>query len=187
MMGPEGLKRATQMAILNANYIARKLEPYYPVVYKGRGGYVAHECIIDLRQIRKETGITVEDVAKRLVDYGYHAPTMSWPVPDTLMIEPTESESKAELDRFIEAMIAIRAEIDKVAKGEWDKDNNPLKNAPHTPHLLDGDWPYDYPQSQAYFPLPWVESDKFWPPVARVDNVWGDRHLVAKWPRDGEN
>ncbi|WP_038035304.1 aminomethyl-transferring glycine dehydrogenase [Thermopetrobacter sp. TC1] len=188
MMGPEGLKKATQVAILNANYIARKLEPYYPVVYKGRGGYVAHECIIDLRQIRKETGITVEDVAKRLVDYGYHAPTMSWPVPDTFMIEPTESESREELDRFIEAMISIRAEIDKVAKGEWDRDNNPLKNAPHTPHLLNnGAWPYPYTKQEAYFPLPWVELDKFWPPVARVDNAWGDRHLIPHWQREGGN
>ena len=188
MMGPAGLKRATEVAILNANYIARKLQPYYPVVYKGRGGYVAHECIIDLRRIKAETGITVEDVAKRLVDYGYHAPTMSWPVPDTLMIEPTESESKAELDRFIEAMIAIREEIDKVARGEWDKQNNPLKNAPHTPHLLQSAaWPHPYDKSTAYFPLPWVELDKFWPPVARVDNVWGDRHLRPRWIREGEN
>ncbi len=187
MMGPEGLKRATEVAILNANYIARKLEPYYPVVYKGRGGYVAHECIIDLRQIKAATGITVEDVAKRLVDYGYHAPTMSWPVPDTLMIEPTESESKEELDRFIAAMIAIREEIARVECGEWDRDNNPLKNAPHTPHLLNGEWPYPYDKATAYFPLPWVELDKFWPPVARVDNVFGDRHLVARWQRDGGN
>jgi len=180
MMGPEGLKKATQVAILNANYIARKLEPYYPVVYKGRGGYVAHECIIDLRQIRKETGITVEDVAKRLVDYGYHAPTMSWPVPDTFMIEPTESESREELDRFIEAMIAIRAEIDKVASGEWDRDNNPLKNAPHTPHLLNGDWPFPYDKSTAYFPLLRVELDKLWPPVDRINNICRGRHLLLQ-------
>ncbi len=187
MMGADGLTRATKVAILNANYIARRLAPHYPVVYTGPGGYVAHECIIDLRQIKAETGITVEDVAKRLVDYGYHAPTMSWPVPDTLMIEPTESESKEELDRFIEAMISIRDEIDRVARGEWDREDNPLKNAPHTPHLLNGEWPYPYEKSTAYFPLPWVELDKFWPPVARVDNVWGDRHLVPRWHREGEN
>ena len=187
MMGADGLTRATKVAILNANYIARRLDPHYPVVYAGPGGYVAHECIIDLRQIKAETGITVEDVAKRLADYGYHAPTMSWPVHDTFMIEPTESESREELDRFIEAMISIREEIDKVARGEWDRDNNPLKNAPHTPHLLDPTWPHEYAPREAYFPLEWIRTDKFWPPVARVDNVWGDRHLVVKWPRNGEN
>ncbi len=187
LMGADGLKRATQLAMLNANYIARRLQPYYPVVYTGPGGWVAHECIIDLRQIKAETGITVEDVAKRLVDYGYHAPTMSWPVPDTLMIEPTESESREELDRFIEAMITIRKEIDKVAKGEWERDDNPLKNAPHTPHLLHGDWPRPYDKATACFPLPWVELDKYWPPVARVDNVLGDRNLIPRWKREREN
>jgi glycine dehydrogenase len=182
MMGAEGLKRATMMAILNANYMAKRLDPHYPIVYTGPGGYVAHECIIDLRWLKERTGLTVEDVAKRLVDYGYHAPTMSFPVADTLMIEPTESESKRELDRFCDAMIAIRAEIAEVEEGKADKNNNVLKNAPHTHKLLFEDWSRPYPKKKAFFPLPFVEADKYWPPVGRVDNVHGDRHLVCTCP-----
>ena len=182
MMGAEGLTQATRIAILNANYIARRLAPHYPVVYAGRNGLVAHECILDLRAIKERTGITVEDVAKRLVDYGFHAPTMSWPVPETLMIEPTESESKAELDRFCEAMISIREEIAAVERGELDRQNNPLKRAPHTADLLLGEWDRPYPKERAFFPAPWVAEDKYWPPVARVDNAYGDRHLVCACP-----
>ena len=182
MMGAPGLKRATQVAILNANYIAQRLNPHFPVLYKGKNGRVAHECIIDLRDLKETSGIGVEDVAKRLVDYGFHAPTMSWPVPETLMIEPTESESKAELDRFCDAMIQIRKEIAEVEAGKADPENNLLKNAPHTHHLLGGDWPYPYGQEAAFFPLPDSRDNKFWPPVGRVDNVAGDRHLVCTCP-----
>jgi glycine dehydrogenase len=182
MMGAEGLTQATRIAILNANYIARRLAPHYPVVYAGRNGLVAHECILDLRAIKERTGITVEDVAKRLVDYGFHAPTMSWPVPETLMIEPTESESRAELDRFCEAMIAIREEIAALERGELDRQNNPLKRAPHTADLLLSEWDRPYPKDRAFFPAPWVADDKYWPPVARVDNAYGDRHLVCACP-----
>jgi glycine dehydrogenase len=182
MMGADGLQRATMMAILNANYIAKRLAPHYPILYSGPGGHVAHECIIDLRWLKERTGLSVEDVAKRLVDYGYHAPTMSFPVPDTLMIEPTESESKRELDRFCDAMIAIRAEIAEVEEGKVDRQNNVLKNAPHTHKLLFEDWSRPYPKKKAFFPLPFVEADKFWPPVGRVDNVHGDRNLVCTCP-----
>jgi glycine dehydrogenase len=182
MMGGEGLTQATRIAILNANYIARRLAPHYPVVYAGRNGLVAHECILDLRAIKERTGITVEDVAKRLVDYGFHAPTMSWPVPETLMIEPTESESRAELDRFCEAMISIREEIAAVERGELDRQNNALKRAPHTADLLMGEWDRPYPKERAFFPAAWVAEDKYWPPVARVDNAYGDRHLVCACP-----
>ena len=182
MMGAQGLKRATQVAILNANYIALRLNPHFPVLYTGKNGRVAHECIIDLRDLKETSGIGVEDVAKRLVDYGFHAPTMSWPVPETLMIEPTESESKAELDRFCDAMIQIRKEIAEVEAGKADPENNLLKNAPHTHHLLGGDWPYPYGQEAAFFPLPDIRGNKFWPPVGRVDNVAGDRHLVCTCP-----
>ncbi len=180
LMGREGLKLATQTAILNANYIAARLEPYYPVLYKGKNGRVAHECIIDLRPIKAATGIEVEDVAKRLQDFGFHAPTMSWPVPGTLMIEPTESESKAELDRFCEAMIKIREEIREVENGQADKQNNVLKNAPHTLTMLMGDkWDRPYSREKAAFPLPWVKERKCWPAVARVNNAYGDRNLVC--------
>ena len=183
MMGSEGLRRATQVAILNANYIARRLAPHYPVLFTGINGMVAHECIIDLRPLKESTGITVEDIAKRLVDYGFHAPTMSFPVPDTLMIEPTESEAKRELDRFCDAMIAIRQEIREVAEGRADPQNNLLRNAPHTHHLLlDGEWDKPYGKEQAFFPLAGLRVDKYWPPVARVDNVHGDRHLVCSCP-----
>ena len=182
MMGAAGLTRATAVAILNANYIARRLAPHYPIVYSGRNGMVAHECIVDLRPIKQATGITVEDVAKRLVDYGFHAPTMSWPVPETLMIEPTESESQRELDRFCDAMIGIRAEIEAIAEGRADPADNPLRNAPHTADALAGDWPHPYTRETALFPVPALREAKYWPPVGRVDNVYGDRHLVCTCP-----
>ncbi len=182
MMGAAGLTRATQVAILNANYIARRLSPHYPIVYTGPGGFVAHECIIDLRAIKEASGITVDDVAKRLVDYGFHAPTMSWPVHDTLMVEPTESELKTELDRFCDAMIAISAEIAEVTEGNADKADNLLVNAPHTQKLLIEDWVKPYSRERAFFPLKGQSEDKYWPPVGRVDNVYGDRHVVCTCP-----
>jgi glycine dehydrogenase len=182
MMGPDGLKRATEVAILNANYVAERLKAHFPVVYAGAGGRVAHEVILDMRQIRAETGIGVEDVAKRLMDYGFHAPTMSWPVPETLMVEPTESESLAELDRFCDAMIAIRREIADVASGAADSADNPLKHAPHTQRALMSDWPHAYSREQAAFPARGQSADKYWPPVGRVDNVGGDRALVCSCP-----
>jgi glycine dehydrogenase len=180
MMGAAGLKRATEVAILNANYIATRLNGSYPVLYRGGNGMVAHECIIDCRGFQADSGVMVEDIAKRLQDYGYHAPTMSWPVAGTLMIEPTESESKAELDRFCDAMIAIRGEIDSIAAGRMDKADNPLKNAPHTAREVMADvWSHAYSREQAAFPLPFVAASKYWPPVKRVDNVYGDRNLVC--------
>jgi glycine dehydrogenase len=182
MMGGEGLRKATAMAILNANYIARRLAPHFPIVYSGPGGFIAHECIIDLRWLKERTGLSVEDVAKRLVDYGFHAPTMSFPVVDTLMIEPTESESKRELDRFCDAMIAIRREIAEVEEGKADRADNVLKNAPHTHRLLLEDWTRPYSKEKAFFPLKTGRDDKYWPPVGRVDNVYGDRHLVCTCP-----
>ncbi|WP_299394575.1 aminomethyl-transferring glycine dehydrogenase [Pelagibius sp.] len=182
MMGAEGLTRATQMAILGANYVAHRLAPHFPVLYTGQNGMVAHECIIDLRPIKEACGISVEDVAKRLVDYGFHAPTMSFPVADTLMIEPTESESKRELDRFCDTMIAIRREIAEVESGAADAKNNLLHNAPHTHSLLLGDWDRPYDKARAFFPLPGMQEDKYWPPVARIDNVAGDRNLVCTCP-----
>ena len=180
MMGAAGLKRATEVAILSANYIADRLRDSFPILYAGPGGMVAHECIIDCRGFAAEAGIQVEDIAKRLQDYGYHAPTMSWPVAGTLMIEPTESESKAELDRFCDAMIAIRAEITAISAGTMDRIDNPLKHAPHTAREVMADvWTHAYSRSQAAFPLPWVAASKYWPPVKRVDNVYGDRNLVC--------
>jgi glycine dehydrogenase len=180
MMGGDGLKEATEVAILNANYIAGKLAPFYPILYTGNQGLVAHECIIDVRPLSEKSGITVEDVAKRLMDYGFHAPTMSWPVGGTLMIEPTESESKAELDRFCDAMISIHHEIQSVANGELDATDNPLKNAPHPAETICSDaWPHAYSREQAAFPLPYLRQHKFWPSVARIDNVHGDRNLVC--------
>jgi glycine dehydrogenase len=180
MMGAGGLKRATEVAILSANYIAGRLRESYPVLYAGPGGWVAHECIIDCRGFVAETGVQVEDIAKRLQDFGYHAPTMSWPVAGTLMIEPTESESKAELDRFCDAMIAIRAEIASIGAGVLDRVDNPLKHAPHTAAEVMADvWTHAYSRAQAAFPLPWVAGWKYWPPVKRVDNVYGDRNLVC--------
>lgn len=183
MMGPDGLKRATETAILNANYMAKKLDAYFPVLYKGDQGWVAHECIIDLRGIKAATGIEVEDVAKRLMDYGFHAPTVSFPVPGTMMVEPTESESIDELDRFCDAMIKIRQEIDEVEKGSADKKNNLLKNAPHTAAVVTADsWSYPYSKERAVFPVGWVKEHKFWPAVSRIDNVFGDRNLVCACP-----
>ena len=183
LMGHEGLLRATQVAILNANYVAARLDPHYPVLYRGPGGLVAHECIIDLRPIKKACGITVDDVAKRLVDYGFHAPTMSFPVADTLMIEPTESESKREIDRFCEAMIAIREEIRAVETGAADPEDNVLRNAPHAMRLAGEDeWTRPYSRAQAFFPAEWCREDKYWPPVGRVDNAYGDRNLVCTCP-----
>ena len=182
MMGGAGLKRASQMAILNANYIARRLEEHYPVLYTGGNGLVAHECILDLRPLKDTSGISVDDVAKRLIDFGFHAPTMSFPVAGTLMIEPTESESKEELDRFCDAMIQIREEIRAVENGSLDKDDNPLKNAPHTAAELVGEWAHGYSREQAVYPLPSLVEGKYWPPVGRVDNVFGDRNLVCACP-----
>lgn len=183
MMGAQGLREATAVAILNANYIAARLRDYYPILYSGRGGWVAHECIIDLRPFKDSAGIQVEDVAKRLVDYGFHAPTMSFPVPGTLMIEPTESEGLTELDRFIDAMIAIRAEIARIESGELDAENNMLKNAPHTAQMLLSDaWSAPYSREQAAYPLATLRQSKYWSPVARVDNVYGDRNLFCACP-----
>jgi glycine dehydrogenase len=182
MMGGNGLKRASQMAILNANYIARRLEEHYPVLYSGEGGLVAHECILDIRPLKETSGISVDDVAKRLIDFGFHAPTMSFPVAGTLMIEPTESESKEELDRFCDAMIAIREEVRAVEQGRLDKDDNPLKNAPHTALELVGEWHHAYSREQAVYPVASLLEAKYWPPVGRVDNVYGDRNLVCACP-----
>ncbi|MFJ9567489.1 aminomethyl-transferring glycine dehydrogenase [Streptomyces fuscichromogenes] len=182
LMGGEGLKRATQVAVLSANYVAKRLEPHYPVLYTGPGGLVAHECIIDLRPLTKATGVSVDDVAKRLIDYGFHAPTMSFPVAGTLMIEPTESEDLGELDRFCEAMIAIRAEIDKVGAGEWPADDNPLRGAPHTAGALGGEWQHAYSRESAVFPAGVSAADKYWPPVRRIDQAFGDRNLVCSCP-----
>ena len=180
MMGPQGLKKATQVAILNANYMAKRLDPHFPVLYKGNANLVAHECIIDLRPLKAKAGIEVEDVAKRLMDYGFHAPTVSWPVAGTLMIEPTESESQEELDRFCDAMIAIRHEIQEIEEGRADRENNLLKNAPHTAAvLLKAEWDLPYSREQAAFPAPWIKNTKFWPSVSRVDSAYGDRNLVC--------
>jgi glycine dehydrogenase len=183
MMGADGLRRATQVAVLSANYVASRLAPDYPVLYTGRNGLVAHECVIDLRDITRETGITVDDVAKRLIDYGFHAPTMSFPVAGTFMVEPTESESLAELDRFCEAMIAISAEIARVAGGEWDPQDNPLKNAPHTAEMLvAGEWKRPYRREEAAYPPGVDRRAKYWPPVRRIDQAYGDRNLVCACP-----
>jgi len=180
MLGAEGLRASSEVAILSANYVAQRLAPHYPVLYAGSGGWVAHEAIVDLRPLKESSGITAEDVAKRLIDYGFHAPTMSFPVPGTLMIEPTESEPKAELDRFIAAMIAIREEIRAVEAGRMDREDNPLKHAPHTAAAVCADqWPHRYPRSLAAYPLPEVRAHKYWPPVGRADNAYGDRNLFC--------
>ena len=182
MMGPDGLKRATEVAILSANYIAKRLDRHFPVLFKGKRGLVAHECILDLREW-KRVGIEVEDVAKRLMDYGFHAPTISWPVAGTMMVEPTESESKDELDRFCDAMISIHAEMTAIANGKADKQNNLLKNAPHTTRQIAAEkWDHPYSREQAAFPAPWLRDHKFWPSVARIDNVYGDRNLFCSCP-----
>jgi glycine dehydrogenase len=183
MMGADGLTEATQLAILNANYIAHRLKDHYPILYTGPSGMVAHECILDCRGFQASAGVGVEDIAKRLQDFGFHAPTMSWPVTGTLMVEPTESESQAELDRFCEAMISIRGEIAAIEGGQLPKDDAPLKHAPHTAQeLMAADWTHAYSREAAAFPLPWVAVWKYWPPVKRVDNVHGDRHLVCTCP-----
>jgi len=183
MLGGAGVKKATQVAILNANYVARQLNDHYPVLYVGKNGRVAHECILDIRPIKAATGIAEIDIAKRLMDYGFHAPTVSFPVAGTIMVEPTESESKAELDRFIAAMISIREEIRQIENGVWSADNNPLKNAPHSQaDVIDGDWQHPYSRQQAVFPLPWVAANKFWPSVNRIDDVYGDRNLNCACP-----
>jgi glycine dehydrogenase len=181
MMGAEGLRRATATAVLSANYVAARLDQAFPVLYKGQGGLVAHECILDLRALTKASGVTVDDVAKRLIDYGFHAPTMSFPVAGTLMVEPTESEDLGEIDRFCDAMLAIRAEIDQVERGEWSADKSPLRGAPHTTRAIVGDWDRAYPRELAAFPTG-PDPDKYWPPVARIDQAYGDRHLVCACP-----
>ncbi len=180
LMGATGLTEATKVAILNANYVAQRLEPYYPVLYKGKEGLVAHECILDLRQLKVSAGIEVDDIAKRLMDYGFHAPTVSWPVAGTMMVEPTESESKEELDRFCDAMISIREEIRAIEERRVDRTDNPLKNAPHTAQILLSDsWNHGYSREQAAYPAPWTREHKFWPAVSRIDNVYGDRNFVC--------
>ncbi|MDB5303677.1 MAG: glycine dehydrogenase, partial [Phycisphaerales bacterium] len=185
-MGGPGLKRATEVAILNANYMAKRLEPHFPILFKGKNGRVAHEFVMDCRQFEQSAGVKVEDIAKRLMDYGFHAPTMSWPVPGTLMIEPTESESKAELDRFCEALIAIREEIRAIEEGRADRADNVLKNAPHTARtLLSDTWNHKYGREQAAYPAPWLRAHKFWPYVGRIDNPYGDRNLVCACPPVG--
>jgi glycine dehydrogenase len=182
MMGAKGLTRATQVAILNANYVAKRLEGHYPTLFKGGKGFVAHEAVMDCRDF-ETAGVIVEDIAKRLMDYSFHAPTMSWPVPGTLMIEPTESESKAELDRFCEALIGIRDEIRAVESGKADRTDIPLKNAPHTAMALVADeWTHKYTRTEAAYPKPWLKEHKFWPAVGRIDNPYGDRHLVCTCP-----
>jgi len=182
LMGGAGLTQATRVAILNANYIACRLKGAYDVLFHSAAGRIAHECIIDTRPLEKSAGVTVEDIAKRLVDCGFHAPTMSWPVPGTMMIEPTESEPKAELDRFCDAMLAIREEARAIEEGRMDRENNPLKRAPHTVEDLVGEWERPYSREAACFPPGAFRVDKYWPPVNRVDNAYGDRHLVCTCP-----
>ncbi len=182
MMGDSGLRLATETAVLAANYVAHRLAPHYQVLYTGRHGLVAHECIVDLRPVTKETGVTVDDVAKRLIDYGFHAPTMSFPEAGTFMVEPTESENLAELDRFCDAMIAIRAEVDRVGRGEWPGDDNPLRNAPHTVEMLAGDWDHPYSREEAAYPVATLRRRKYWSPVRRIDQAYGDRNLVCVCP-----
>jgi glycine dehydrogenase len=183
LLGKDGVRRATEIAILNANYMANRLGERFDVLYRGANGRVAHEFILDLRPLRKTSGITDEDVAKRLMDYGFHAPTMSFPVAGTAMVEPTESESKHELDRFCDAFLAIRDEIEAIVTGEADAEDNALKNAPHTAAmLLAEEWEHGYSREQAAYPAPWTREYKYWPPVRRVDNAHGDRHLVCACP-----
>lgn len=183
MMGSRGLREATEVAILNANYIAKKLSGHYPILYKGRNDRVAHECIIDLRQLKDSCDVTEMDIAKRLQDYGFHSPTMSFPVAGTLMVEPTESESKTELDRFIEAMICIREEVRKIEQGDWPQDNNPLHHALHTlADITDSEWNRPYDRMTAVYPVPAVAANKFWPSVNRIDDVYGDRNLMCSCP-----
>jgi glycine dehydrogenase len=181
-MGGDGLARATRTAVLSANYVAARLREHYPVLFSGADGLVAHECILDLRQLTAETGVSVDDVAKRLIDYGFHAPTMSFPVAGTLMVEPTESEDLGELDRFCDAMIAIRHEIDEVASGRWAVEDSPLRGAPHTAQSLAGDWEHPYTRAEAAYPAGVDPTAKYWPPVRRIDGAYGDRHLICSCP-----
>ena len=183
LLGNDGLKSSTEVAILNANYMAHRLQDHFPILYRGTNGYSAHEFIMDLRPLKKESGISDEDVAKRLIDYGFHAPTMSFPVPGTLMVEPTESEAKSELDRFCDAMISIKNEINDVANGKSDANDNPLINAPHTAmQVTSDDWKHSYSREQAAYPAPWLKNHKYWPTVGRVDNAFGDRNLICTCP-----
>ena len=182
MMGASGVRNATEVAILNANYIASRLRERFPVLYTGANGCVAHECILDMRNLKAQYGVGAEDLAKRLMDYGFHAPTLSFPVADTLMVEPTESESKPELDRFCDAMIAIHDELQKIASGEFDRNDNPLKGAPHTAQEIAGEWTHAYSREQAAYPLAWLRDAKFWPSVKRIDNAGGDRTLICSCP-----
>ena len=182
MLGKKGVTDATKYAIVNANYLAKKLDEHYPILYTGKNGRVAHECIIDLRPLKAESGITEVDIAKRLMDYGFHAPTMSFPVAGTFMIEPTESESKVELDRFVEAMVCIRDEVRKVTSGEWTLEDNPLHNAPHTLADITTTWDRAYSIQEAVFPVAAAAKNKFWPTVNRIDDVYGDRNLICSCP-----
>ena len=183
MMGAGALREATTTAIVSANYIAARLEPHFPVLYRGDGGHVAHECILDLRPLKERTGVTVDDVAKRLIDYGFHAPTMSFPVAGTLMVEPTESESLEELDRFCEAMVSIAAEAARVESGEWPRDDNPLAHAPHTAEAVTADeWSRPYSRQVGAYPTSTSRRNKIWPPVARIDGAFGDRNFVCSCP-----
>ena len=180
MMGSDGLREATEVAILNANYIAARLEEHYPVLYRGANGYVAHECILDCRKFKHQCGVEVADIAKRLMDYGFHAPTVSFPVAETVMVEPTESESQEELDRFCDAMIAIRQEIEEVEQGKADRQDNVLKNAPHTAEAIaTDDWTHPYSRKAAAYPVEWVSERKFWPAVGRIDAAFGDRNFCC--------
>jgi glycine dehydrogenase len=183
MMGTEGLTAATGAAVLAANYVAARLREHFPVLYAGENGLVAHECILDLRPLTAATGVSVDDVAKRLIDYGFHAPTMSFPVVGTLMVEPTESEDLTEIDRFIDAMIAIKREADALAAGVWPADDNPLRGAPHTAQaVIVGEWEHSYSRETAVYPVSSLIRGKYWPPVRRIDNAWGDRNLVCACP-----
>jgi len=183
LLGSHGVRRASEVAILNANYMAKRLEEHFDILYRSQRGFVAHEFIVDLRPLKQATGITEEDVAKRLIDYGFHAPTVSFPVHGTLMIEPTESEPKEELDRLVDALISIRAEMQQVELGLADPEDNALRNAPHTAAMVTADeWTHKYPRSQAAYPAPWTREHKFWPVVRRVDNAYGDRNLVCACP-----
>jgi glycine dehydrogenase len=180
MMGREGILKATQAALLNANYLSRRLDDHYPTLYTGRNGLVAHECILDVRPLEKASGVSAEDIAKRLIDFGFHAPTLSFPVAGTLMVEPTESESLHELDRFIDAMIQIREEIRAIEDGRLDREDNPLKHAPHTAAAVSAsEWTHAYPRELAAYPPASLKQVKYWPPVARVDNVYGDKHVFC--------
>jgi glycine dehydrogenase len=183
MMGAEGLRQASEIAILNANYISARLRDHYPTLYASQNGHVAHECILDLRPLKDSSGVTAEDVAKRLIDYGFHAPTLSFPVPGTLMVEPTESETREELDRFVAAMIAIREEIGRIERDEWPQDDNPLKHAPHTAaSLLGSEWTHAYSREAGAALSSQSGHAKYWPPIGRVDNVYGDRNLFCSCP-----